>query len=61
VTVGEENRFRVGQVVKLRSGGPNMTVELDSVAGSDVAVVWYDPTSCEHTSATFPAECLVEA
>lgn len=45
-------------VVRLRSGGPDMTVERPSMAGSNVAVVWFDEARCEPCQATFPAESL---
>lgn len=59
MTVGEEKRFRVGQVVKLRSGGPDMTVE--GVELGSVAVVWFDSARVEPCRADFPPDSLVEA
>jgi uncharacterized protein YodC (DUF2158 family) len=57
--MGDENKFRVGQVVKLRSGGPDMTVE--GIELGSVAVVWFDSARCEPCRASFPPDSLVEA
>lgn len=69
--MGDENKFRVGQVVKLRSGGPDMTVEGIELVGDhadparlvdgSVAVVWFDSARCEPCRASFPPDSLVEA
>ena len=36
--------FNVGDVVRLKSGGPNMTVE--NASGSRIVCVWFDSEQC---------------
>lgn len=55
--VRETEVFAVGDMVKLVSGGPVMTV--DDVTDSDVWVVWFDGRKCKH--AEMPATCLRRA
>lgn len=44
----EERGFKVGDVVELRSGSPDMTVE--NVEGVDVDCVWFTPSANEDYS-----------
>ncbi|MBB5722179.1 uncharacterized protein YodC (DUF2158 family) [Loktanella ponticola] len=49
--------FQVGDIVQLRSGGPNMTIE--SCEGDDVRCVWFDGNSRE--MALFVGATLVKS
>jgi uncharacterized protein YodC (DUF2158 family) len=51
----DENKFAVGDVVQLNSGGPQMTVE--EVKGTVVSCVWFDAKQ-EQKKATFQAALL---
>jgi uncharacterized protein YodC (DUF2158 family) len=53
-TIG--SRLHQGDLVRLRSGGPLMTV--DSVKGDQVECVWTDLNNGQPDDATFPAEML---
>ena len=43
-TFNEFEDFNVGDVVKLKSGGPNMTVDVP--AGSRYICVWFEGNTC---------------
>jgi uncharacterized protein YodC (DUF2158 family) len=50
--------FRLGDVVKLRSGGPTMTVhQIDNLADGAVECVWMTPDGAFFRVA-LPTECL---
>ena len=49
--------FQIGSKVRLRSGGPNMTVE--AISGDDVTCVWFDKNSTRER--TFPVATLEDA
>ena len=49
--------FQVGSKVRLRSGGPNMTVE--AVSADSVTCVWFDKSTPR--ARTFPAAALEDA
>jgi uncharacterized protein YodC (DUF2158 family) len=53
-TIG--GRLHQGDLVKLRSGGPLMTV--DVVKGDQVECVWTDLNNGQPDDATFPADML---
>jgi uncharacterized protein YodC (DUF2158 family) len=44
-TFNEFEDFNVGDIVKLKSGGPNMTV--DNASGSRVMCNWFDGVVCQ--------------
>jgi len=48
--------FKVGDVVKLKSGGSRMTVS--DIDGTDVTCVWFEGTKTQRD--TFPAGTLTE-
>ena len=51
-----DQKFKVGDVVQLKSGGPTMTVT--DVAGTDaVSCVWFDSNNKE-TSGKYPEAAL---
>ena len=53
--------FQVGDVVKLKSGGPNMTVlriDPDENGGQLTMCIWFDVTSEAVTRAEFPSDTL---
>jgi uncharacterized protein YodC (DUF2158 family) len=47
---------RVGAVVKLKSGGPPMTVE-SMIGGSECLCVWFEGTTVQRRP--FPTETLI--
>jgi uncharacterized protein YodC (DUF2158 family) len=51
------NNFKQGDTVRLKSGGPIMTVTF--VDGDDVSTVWFDDSGKQEKS-EFPAATLVE-
>lgn len=53
--------FRVGDVVQLKSGGPQMTVQ--SVGPAAVVVVWFNEEGGKFTldSASFPKDAVEKA
>lgn len=54
-----ESKFQVGDVVQLKSGGPNMTFErFDKHTGS-VFCKWFDKDEI-HQSNYFNQECLIK-
>jgi uncharacterized protein YodC (DUF2158 family) len=53
-TIG--SRLHQGDLVRLRSGGPLMTV--DGVKGDQVECVWTDLNNGQPDDATFPADML---
>ena len=53
------NKLKVGDVVRLASGGPKMTVTGDSDEPGQVLVEWFDEDNDTH-SREFPEEALVK-
>jgi uncharacterized protein YodC (DUF2158 family) len=51
----DEQEIKVGSVVRLRSGGPPMTVE--AIEGGIARVVWIDDKQLTHRE-SFPKEAL---
>jgi uncharacterized protein YodC (DUF2158 family) len=54
--------FKVGDVVRLKSGGPRMTVESiskDEMTRGTIWCVWFDKT--DRKSGTFPEDALETA
>lgn len=51
----DEREFDVGDVVRLKSGGPPMTVE--AIEGGAARVVWFDDQHLTHRE-TFPKLAL---
>jgi uncharacterized protein YodC (DUF2158 family) len=49
------HNFKVGETVKLNSGGPLMTV--DSINGEDIYCEWFDDKG-QHQGRTFKAHTL---
>ena len=43
-------KFKKGDIVQLKSGGPKMTVEHDDLYDGDVAVVWFAGSKMERKS-----------
>lgn len=40
-------RFKKGDIVQLKSGGPKMTIEDDNLYGGNVCVVWFAGSKME--------------
>jgi uncharacterized protein YodC (DUF2158 family) len=53
------SQFKVGDVVRLKSGGPAMTVSFKNVDG-DWVCVWFDKDGKKQAS-SFTPECLAPA
>ena len=49
--------FKAGDVVRLKSGGPKMTVEVPNTQFGFVACTWFSDRN-KHESANFSAEAL---
>lgn len=57
-----EERLRAGQVVRLRSGGPAMTIEYysrDNGSEQEVSCIWFDESSHRLSSSLFHLHGLV--
>ena len=53
-----KEKFAVGEMVMLKSGGPKMTVS--SIRGGKAWCIWFiNSASAQVMSAKFPADCLV--
>lgn len=56
--MAQQEPFRVGDIVQLRSGSPDMTVATPrDKSGAVVALFWHDPEGLSHVAA--PPECFV--
>lgn len=53
----KESVLRPGDVVRLKSGGPNMTVNIAHAADDDIQCVWYNSDGTYHTHC-FSEACL---
>lgn len=51
--------MKVGDIVRLRSGGPRMTVEKEGAKGFWTCV-WWDPAKSEYKRDGFPEALLEE-
>ncbi|PQO28085.1 DUF2158 domain-containing protein [Blastopirellula marina] len=49
--------LKIGDVVRLKSGGPQMTV--DHIENDDVHVAWFDGRKCKRVILTEIMLCLV--
>lgn len=57
-----DEQLQVGQVVKLRSGGPTMTIEYysrDNGSEQEVSCIWFDESSHKLSSSLFHLHGLV--
>jgi uncharacterized protein YodC (DUF2158 family) len=53
----ETVELRIGDIVRLNSGGPNLTV-VDVGKNGDVSVNWVAPGTTKYGQATFPRACF---
>ena len=51
------DKFKVGDVVMLKSGGPKMTVLQDDIGADSVETTWFAGRKCE--ASVFPIKVLV--
>lgn len=51
-------QFQVGDIVALRSGGPEMTVKSPVDIDGDVRCMWFDGRALQENA--FPAETLIK-
>jgi uncharacterized protein YodC (DUF2158 family) len=59
-----QQQWKIGDVVRLKSGGPNMTVHVTGVHPNGRQIVscqWYSESTSKFDSATFDVETLATA